>query len=58
MSIGNKEIKESKQYLPMASKACPEHAPEGRRLWKEGHELNLTFTTIIKQAKETEKRKE
>ena len=51
MAIANKEIKESKHFLRMASKACPEHAPKGRKLWKEGHELNLIFTTIIKNAK-------
>lgn len=51
MAIANKEAKESKHFLRMASKASPEHASEGRKLWKEGHELNLIFTTIIKKAK-------
>jgi len=57
MAIANKEAKESKHFLRMASKACPEHAEEGRKLWKEAHELNLIFTTIIKKAKQTEERK-
>ena len=57
MSIANKEAKESKHWLRMASKACPEHAPEGRKLWKEAHELNLIFTTIIKKAKKKEAEK-
>lgn len=32
-------------------------AAEARNLWKEGHELNLIFTTIIKKAKMTEDKK-
>ena len=58
MAIANKETKESKHFLRMISKACPEHAEEGRKLWKEAHELNLIFTTIIKKAKQTEQHKE
>ena len=58
MAIANKEAKESKHFLRMASKACPEYTSESRKLWKEGHELNLIFLTIIKHAKETEKKKE
>jgi len=57
MSIANKETKESKHFLLMASKACPEHLEEGRRLWKEEHELNLIFTTNIKKSKETEEKR-
>ena len=58
MAIANKEAKETKHFLRMASKACPEHASEGRNLWKEAHELNLIFVTIVKNAKETEVKKE
>ena len=57
MCIANKEAKESKHFLRMASAAVPELASEGRLLWKEGHELNMIFTTIIKKAKQTEQRK-
>jgi four helix bundle protein len=57
MSIANKEAKESKHFIRMLAKACPDHAPKGRRLWKEAHELNLIFTTIIRKAKETEAKK-
>lgn len=57
MSIANKEIKESKHFIRMLSKACPEHTQEGRQRWKEGHELNLIFTSIILKAKDTEKKK-
>ena len=51
MAIANKEAKESKHFLRMAAKACPEYSSKARLLWKEGHELNLIFTTIIKNTK-------
>src|SRR3989339_2003609 len=54
MAIANKEAKEAKHFIRMASTACPEYSFEGRKLWKEAHELNLIFTTIIKNAKKTE----
>jgi len=57
MCIANKEAKESKHFLRMASAAAPEIASEGRTLWKEGHELNMIFTTIIKKAKQTEEKR-
>lgn len=57
MAIANKEAKESKHFLRMAVRACPEQAVEGRKLWKEADELNRIFTTIIKKAKDTEARK-
>jgi four helix bundle protein len=57
MCVANKEAKESKHFLRMSSKACPELAEEARILWKEGHELNLIFTTIIKKAKIIEEAK-
>ncbi len=57
MAIANKEAKETKHFLRMSTKACPNYASEARKLWKEGHELNLIFTTIIKNAKNTEKNK-
>ncbi len=58
MSIANKESKEAKHFVRMLGKACPEQAPEGRKLWKEAHELNLIFMTIVKNAKQTELNKE
>ncbi|MDP3999487.1 MAG: four helix bundle protein [bacterium] len=57
MSIANKEAKESKHFLRMASKACPEHSSEAHILWKEAHELNLIIVTIIKKSKATEEKK-
>lgn len=58
MSIGNKEAKEAKYFLRMISKACPEYTEEAKKLWKEAYELNLIFTTIIRKAKETERKKD
>lgn len=57
MAIANKEAKESKHFLRMTSKACPERAQECRTLWKEAHELNLIFMTIVTKAKNTEQKK-
>jgi len=57
MAIANKEAKESKFFLRMVVKACPENKQEGQKLWKEAHELNLIFTTIITKAKQTEAKK-
>ncbi|MBI2122191.1 MAG: four helix bundle protein [Candidatus Sungbacteria bacterium] len=57
MAIANKEAKESKHFLRMSVVASPESAAEARKLWKEAHELNLIFTTIIKKSKETEAKK-
>jgi hypothetical protein len=54
MSIANKVAKESKFFLRLTVKACPEYKVEGKKLWQEAHELNLIFTTIIKKAKDTE----
>jgi four helix bundle protein len=57
MAIANKEAKESKHFLRMCAKACPNYSEKARILWKEANELNLIFTTIIRKAKETEKKK-
>src|SRR3989339_337443 len=57
MSIANKEAKEAKHFVRMLAKACEEHSSGGRKLWKEAHELNLIFLTIIKKAKITEEKK-
>jgi len=57
MSIANKEIKESKHFIRLLAKACPESKSIARVLWKEAHELNLIFITIIKKSQETEEKK-
>ncbi len=51
MAIANKEVKESKHFIRMLGKACPDYAPHGRILWKEAKELNLILITIIKKVK-------
>ncbi|MBU1179710.1 four helix bundle protein [Patescibacteria group bacterium] len=51
MAIANKEIKESKHFIRMMAKACPELALEARVLWKEARELNLIFISIINNTK-------
>lgn len=51
IGICNKETKEIKHWLRMVARAAPEKVNETRMLWKEAHELNLIFTTIIKNSK-------
>ena len=51
MGICNKEAKETKHWMRMLGRAVPEQIDTARRLWKEAHELNLIFTTIIKNSK-------
>ncbi len=51
IGICNKETKETKHWLRMSAVAVPEKAGEARILWKEAHELNLIFVTIIKNSK-------
>ena len=57
MSIANKEAKESKHFIRLLAKACPESKMVARKLWKEAYELNLIFVTIIKKSQETEEKK-
>ncbi len=47
IGICNKESKESKHWLRMISVAVPELKDEAKILWKEAHELNLIFSSII-----------
>ncbi|HAQ02118.1 MAG: hypothetical protein UV82_C0011G0094 [Candidatus Magasanikbacteria bacterium GW2011_GWD2_43_18] len=53
MAIANKEIKETKHFLRMIGKACPLFLNDARKLWKEAHELNLIFSTIIRKSQQT-----
>lgn len=57
MAIANKEAKESKHFLRMSVVAVPQYASDARKIWKEAHELNLIFTTIIKKPKKLKQRK-
>lgn len=45
----NKETKETKHWLRMIAVAAPELKVEARVLWKEAHELNLIFSSIVKR---------
>lgn len=47
IGICKKESKETKHWLRMISVAVPELKDEARILWKEAHELNLIFSSII-----------
>ena len=56
MGIANKEAKESTHWLRMIGSAVPEKIQDARLLWKEAHELNLIFVTIIKNSKGNKKK--
>jgi len=47
IGICKKESKETKHWLRMISKAAPECRDEVKELWKETHEFNLIFSSII-----------
>lgn len=54
IGICKKESKESRHWLRMIAKACPEFADEARIYYKEATELNLIFTAIVKKSRLTE----
>jgi four helix bundle protein len=41
-----KEARESKFFIRMIARACPELAERARILWREAHELHLIFSKI------------
>lgn len=51
LGICKKEAKESKHWLRMISKAIPELEDQAKKLWKEAHELQLIFITIVKNSR-------
>ncbi len=51
MCIAKKEIKETKHWLRLLSKAHPEIKKENRIHWKEAHELLLIFSKSINTSK-------
>jgi four helix bundle protein len=51
IGICKKESRETKHWLRMISKALPNKSNEAKMLWKEAHELNLIFITIVKNSK-------
>lgn len=46
IGICRKEARETKFFLRMIARACPDHKPQARRLWQEAHELHLIFSKI------------
>lgn len=51
LGICKKESKETKHWLRMIAKAVPDAETEAKKLWKESHELQLIFITIVKNSK-------
>jgi len=47
IGICKKESRESQHWYRMIAKAVPELKDEAKILWKEAHELNLIFSSII-----------
>ena len=51
IGICKKESKETRHWLRMIAIAMPNLADEARIYWKESNELNLIFTTIVKNSR-------
>lgn len=52
MGICKKEAKETRYWLRIIAKACPELKERARIIWLEANELLLIFSTIIKNSKQ------
>lgn len=52
MGIAKKEIKETKHWLRLLMRIHGEYSEEGRKLWKEAHELLLIFSKSIKTSRD------
>lgn len=50
IGICKKESKETKHWLRMVATAQPDMVEKCRELWREATELNLIFTTIVKNS--------
>lgn len=46
-----KEARESKFWLRIVAKVCPELKDEAKELWKEANELHLIFASILRSSK-------
>lgn len=46
IGICRKEARETRFYLRMIARACPDHKPKARLLWQEAKELHLIFSKI------------
>ncbi len=49
IGLSKKESRESKHWLRTVAVAAPELKEKARILWKEAHELNLIFSSIVKK---------
>ncbi|MDP3729729.1 MAG: four helix bundle protein [bacterium] len=49
IAICKKESKETKHWLRMVAKACPDTIKECRILWQEAQELTLIFSAIVRK---------
>lgn len=61
IGICRKEARETKFFLRMIARACPDLKPKARRLWKEANELHLIFSkirrTTLKNLRNDERKK-
>jgi four helix bundle protein len=55
IGLCRKESRETKHWLRMLVAAVPELAPEARKLWVEAKELNLIFSSLIRQTQKPER---
>ena len=46
IGICRKEARETRFFLRMIARACPDQKPQARRLWQEATELHLIFSKI------------
>ncbi len=51
IGIVKKELRESKHWLRLLARANPQERQECRTLWKEAHELLLSFSKILQSSK-------
>ena len=51
IGICKKESRESKHWVRMIVRAVPQLKEEARPLWKEANELNLIFTSIVRNSR-------
>ncbi|KKR03561.1 MAG: hypothetical protein UT31_C0016G0005 [Parcubacteria group bacterium GW2011_GWF2_39_13b] len=51
IAICKKETRETKYWLRLIATANPNMKEKARKLWKEAHEFNLIFATIIRNTK-------
>jgi len=47
IAICKKEAKETKHWLRMLARVCPNRKEQCRRYWQEAQELSLTFASIL-----------